>query len=42
MPSRDLTGEDPYGDLLFDKAGNIYGTTAIGGTGGWGCGLFTS
>jgi uncharacterized repeat protein (TIGR03803 family) len=27
-------GEDPYAGLLRDKAGNLYGTTMFGGTGG--------
>jgi uncharacterized repeat protein (TIGR03803 family) len=27
-------GEDPYAGLLRDKAGNLYGTTQYGGTGG--------
>jgi uncharacterized repeat protein (TIGR03803 family) len=35
-------GGEPTGDLVFDKAGNIYGTTQIGGMthrcGGLGCG----
>jgi uncharacterized repeat protein (TIGR03803 family) len=35
-------GGEPTGDILFDKAGNIYGTTEIGGMahrcGGLGCG----
>ncbi len=25
-----------YGDVVFDQAGNLYGTTLGGGTGGWG------
>ena len=35
-------GDEPTGDLVFDQAGNIYGTTASGGNdrfcGGLGCG----
>jgi hypothetical protein len=33
-------GETPAGGVIFDKAGNLYGTTAYGGTGGCpaGCG----
>lgn len=27
-------GYDPGGGLVFDKAGNLYGTTFFGGTGG--------
>jgi len=27
-------GSDPYGDLVFDSANNIYGTTRYGGNGG--------
>lgn len=27
------SGSDPYSDLIFDKAGNLYGTTVFGGTG---------
>jgi len=27
-----LDGGDPYGALIFDQAGNIYGTTQVGGT----------
>ncbi|MFZ0773130.1 MAG: choice-of-anchor tandem repeat GloVer-containing protein [Candidatus Sulfotelmatobacter sp.] len=29
-------GETPYGGLVFDSAGNLYGTTQVGGTGGGG------
>jgi uncharacterized repeat protein (TIGR03803 family) len=29
-------GGTPYGGLIFDSAGNLYGTTAYGGTGGGG------
>ena len=36
-------GSEPiYGDLLFDQAGNIFGTTELGGStqcGGYGCGV---
>ncbi len=35
-------GQDPHGGLVFDSAGNLYGTTVAGGTGGFcagdGCG----
>ena len=33
-------GADPFSDLVFDPSGNLYGTTAWGGTGceGTGCG----
>ena len=35
-------GQDPHGGLVFDNAGNLYGTTVAGGTGGFcagdGCG----
>lgn len=31
-------GFHPQGGLIFDKAGNLYGTTLEGGTGGTGCG----
>ena len=34
-----FSGDDgayPQGDLIFDQAGNIYGTTVNGGSGGWG------
>jgi len=35
-----LDGALPYGDLIFDSAGNIYGVTNIGGEGCYeGCGL---
>jgi hypothetical protein len=27
-------GGSPYGDLIFDRTGNLYGTTAFGGLGG--------
>jgi uncharacterized repeat protein (TIGR03803 family) len=27
-------GQDPFGSLIADTAGNLYGTTSIGGTGG--------
>ena len=27
-------GEKPYGGVIFDKSGNLYGTTSQGGTGG--------
>jgi uncharacterized repeat protein (TIGR03803 family) len=30
------TGENPYGGLIFDQAGNLYGTTLAGGSGGGG------
>jgi len=29
-------GESPVGALVFDKAGNLYGTTESGGANGWG------
>jgi uncharacterized repeat protein (TIGR03803 family) len=29
-------GETPYAGLVFDSAGNLYGTTQVGGTGGGG------
>jgi uncharacterized repeat protein (TIGR03803 family) len=29
-------GEDPYGGLILDSAGNLYGTTVLGGTSGYG------
>lgn len=34
-------GSDPRGSLVFDAAGNLYGTTAVGGTGNcnYGCGV---
>jgi uncharacterized repeat protein (TIGR03803 family) len=35
----DFTGENgltPYGSLVFDNAGNLYGTTESGGANGWG------
>jgi hypothetical protein len=31
-------GAFPNGSLVFDSAGNLYGTTSIGGTDGGGCG----
>jgi uncharacterized repeat protein (TIGR03803 family) len=30
------SGSSPYGGLIFDKTGNLYGTTASGGTYGYG------
>jgi uncharacterized repeat protein (TIGR03803 family) len=33
-PSTD--GNFPYGGVIMDSAGNLYGTTASGGTSGWG------
>jgi hypothetical protein len=30
--SKAQSGYNPYGGLVFDKAGNLYGTTAAGGT----------
>lgn len=33
-----VDGYNPYGGLLFDSAGNLYGTTAQGGTGKCNCG----
>src|SRR5271157_1698357 len=36
-------GEDPHGGVILDSAGNLYGTTAAGGFGGFcggeGCGV---
>ncbi len=33
-------GSEPSGDVVFDRAGNLYGTTTFGGTGGsCGCGF---
>jgi uncharacterized repeat protein (TIGR03803 family) len=32
----DTDGQQPVGTLIFDSAGNLYGTTWIGGTYGWG------
>ena len=29
-------GAQPYGDLIFDQAGNLYGTAVYGGAYGWG------
>jgi uncharacterized repeat protein (TIGR03803 family) len=29
-------GANPYGGLIFDAAGNLYGTTEFGGANGWG------
>jgi uncharacterized repeat protein (TIGR03803 family) len=29
-------GENPYGSLILDKAGNLYGTTPLGGPSGYG------
>jgi uncharacterized repeat protein (TIGR03803 family) len=29
-------GENPFGGLIFDSAGNLYGTTSFGGSGGGG------
>lgn len=43
-----VDGGDPYGALIFDQAGNIYGTTQVGGTSqeclpaGIGCGTVYS
>jgi len=35
-----LDGFEPYGDLVFDQAGNIYGATLLGGQGCYeGCGI---
>ena len=31
-----LDGSDPYGGLIFDQTGNLYGTMAGGGADGWG------
>jgi uncharacterized repeat protein (TIGR03803 family) len=31
-----VDGNDPYGGLIFDKAGNLYGTTHAGGSAGFG------
>ena len=41
MYSFNDNGEDgyaPYASVIFDKAGNLYGTTALGGASGTGCG----
>jgi hypothetical protein len=31
-------GAEPHGGLIFDKAGNLYGTTLLGGSSSYGCG----
>jgi uncharacterized repeat protein (TIGR03803 family) len=30
-------GGEPEAGVIFDKAGNLYGTTSLGGARGWGC-----
>jgi|tagenome__1003787_1003787.scaffolds.fasta_scaffold20977768_1 uncharacterized repeat protein (TIGR03803 family) len=37
--SSPLDGINPAGDLVMDSAGNLYGTTHFGGTGGGSCGF---
>jgi uncharacterized repeat protein (TIGR03803 family) len=36
FPANGTDGSSPYGALVFDSAGNLYGTTAAGGAGGYG------
>lgn len=36
FPDSSEDGSDPYGGLVFDKAGNLWGTTLVGGTAGLG------
>ena len=38
FPSSGQDGSNPYAGLIFDKKGNLYGTTEMGGADGSGCG----